>query len=243
MSKRLAFAAVIALALIAVGVASGPRELTTPLDRAVAIATLPCGSAQTARSSGVVIDDRTVLTVAHALFDSQDFAVLDSLGRWHDGRIRHLDVELDLATIEVGGIRSTRLAGAEARVDDQISMHGAASSGTVRGEVVRRVRMTAPTIGSDESSARSGYELALDIDPGDSGAGVFDANGDIAALVFARSTSDQSTAWATSSIEFATVHGRRDAVLAPCESDSQQKLDLSQLELGQLAASATTRWS
>ena len=44
---------------------------------------------------------------------------------------------------------------------------------------------------------RPGYELAATVEPGDSGGGVFDADGRLLAVVFASSRNHPDRAWAT----------------------------------------------
>ena len=100
--------AALVLALISVGLVQGGPEtwVDSTDERAVRIATIPCDTNIQSASTGVVIDDRTVLTVAHALFESREFAVRDHRGRWHGGEVIRLDLEQDLAVVRIDDVRA-----------------------------------------------------------------------------------------------------------------------------------------
>ena len=99
MSLRHVLVAVVAIGLLVVGTRGvSETRISSVDDRAVEFATLPCVGIQST-SSGYVIDDETVLTVAHALYETRDFAVLDSAGVWRRGEIVRLDLALALIHI------------------------------------------------------------------------------------------------------------------------------------------------
>lgn len=211
--------------LAAVTLTPGTARLSVD-ERAVEIASLPCNRGLQSTSSGFLIDDRTVVTVAHALYESQDHAVLDAAGTWHRATIRAFDLERDLAILDVGALRATPFETARARSEQSVALVGGAASGTVAGTVVRRVRMTTDIIGGDDTSERSGYELSLEIEPGDSGGAVVDEQDRLVAVIFARSTRNQNRSWATAASEIALT-GRQSLPVWDCPLAGVTELDLA----------------
>ena len=203
--------------------------------RAVAIATLPCETNLQATSSGFLVDDELVVTVAHAVFESQDFAVRDVSGLWHRASIEHLDLGRDLAVLRVKGLRATPARSGEAAVDDRVRMVEGAASGTAAGSITRRVNVRTNVVGSEETAVRAGYELALEIEPGDSGAAVVDDDGRLVAIVFARSTRREAVTWSTSVAEVGLVLGLGDIPEWQCDPAFEAELDLTPPEQEQLA--------
>lgn len=218
--RRSLIAAVAVGLLVASTTGSEPRLVDTD-ERAVTIATLPCERNLQATSSGYLIDDELVITVAHAVFESRRVAAMDVDGVWHEAQIVHIDLERDLAALRVPGARSTpaTLALEPMASNDHIRLIGAATSGSVAGVVTRRVRITTNVVGSDAKSQRSGYELALPISVGDSGAAVLNDAGEVAAIVFAQSTKREGVSWATSAQEVTPILGRSDAPAWRCDRD------------------------
>lgn len=205
---------------------TGERRATTSAARPVAIATLPCHGGPQSTSSGFLVADQLVVTVAHAIFESRDFAVRDVAGEWHHATIEHLDLARDLALLRVGDLRATPVLFAAARADDPVRMLEGAASGTVGGSVIRRVNMRTNILGGDDASLRLGYELALEITPGDSGAAIIDDDGRLVAIVFARSTRLPSVTWSTSVDEVRAVLGRGEIPSWDCGPDLGVELEL-----------------
>lgn len=198
-----ALAVLAAVGLVVSGLATvGERSITSLDERSVVIAILPCSGLQS-NATGFVIDDRTVLTVAHGIHESRDVAVRDNWGTWHRPEILRLDLENDLAVLRVDDLRGRALEAAPSRrvsewVGTPVRLLNGASSGDVDGEIVRRVNITTNVIGDrDRQSARSGYEVRIGIGPGDSGAALVDDEERLVGVVFARSTRRQDATWAT----------------------------------------------
>ncbi len=205
--------------------ASGPR-ITETADRSVTIATLPCATDLQSRSSGFVLADELVVTVAHAIYDSRDFAVRDSTGRWHHAKLQHLNRDVDLAVLRVRTLPASPAPLRVAERGDPIVVLDGAASGTTEGQVLRRVRITTAIVGDLSVTAqRSGYELGITVQGGDSGAGVLDADANLVGLVFARSTRGEA-AWAISASEIQEALSRRDVAPWTCRSRSNAELRL-----------------
>ena len=188
----------------------GEDRIVDVQDRAVEIATLPCHTSQQSTSSGIVMDDELVLTVAHALFESRDFAVRDASGRWHAAYAEYLDLERDLALVRVEGLEASPIDRAAAADEgDGVVLLEGASSGTVPGTVMRPVRIRTEVVGDrDRVNRRRGYEVALEIQAGDSGAALVNEAGELVGVVFARSTRRASVTWATAISEVDEIVGR-----------------------------------
>lgn len=224
---------VIALGLVTAlawpGAAVTPR-ITENRQRPVTIATLPCSTRLQSTSSGFVIDDELVVTVAHAIYESRDFAVRDSTGRWHHASVQFMDLERDLAVLRVRALGATPMATRPAMNGDRVVMLEGAASGTVGGEIMRRVGITTEVIGDrSQSTRRSGYELTIDIQGGDSGSAVIDESGSLVGVVFARSTG-RDASWATSVTEMAGIVDARGVPEWTCDRPSDAELVLEPLE-------------
>jgi S1-C subfamily serine protease len=209
---------------------ASPR-ITETDQRPVTIAVLPCRDNLQTTSSGFVIDDELVVTVAHGIYESRDFAIRDATGRWHDAKVIHLDLEKDLAVLRVRTLPASPMTLRVAERDDPVRMVEGAASGTTVGEVMRRVRLTTAVIGDlSTKTARSGYELSVDIKGGDSGAAIVDVDDHLVGLVFARSTR-RDAAWATSVTEIERALDRRTVPEWECERRSNTELIREQREL------------
>jgi len=215
----LAFSLVTTLALPA-------DRITDTSGRPVFIASLPCSNRLQATSSGFVMTDETVVTVAHALFESRDFAVRDAAGNWHEATVRYMDLERDLAVLAVPGLRADDMTTGRASAGTAVRVVDGSASGTIEGEVLRPVRISTEIIGdTSQQSERSGYELSTPVIGGDSGAAVVDDDDNLIGVIFARSTRREA-AWATSVSEIDAVLGLEGVPSWECEPDPEARLDL-----------------
>lgn len=214
---RLATAGV-AVGLLAILATSTPSPTANEL-RPVAIATMPCSPSVQTKSSGFVIEDGVVITVAHAIYESREFAVQDSMGDWHQATVQYMDLERDLAVLVVDGLAAPAMEIASAARGDQVRMLDGAASGVVDGQVLRPVRITTEVIGDlERTTQRPGYELSLEIAGGDSGSAIVDGDGSLVAVVFARSTRREAS-WATSALEVQDIQNQRGVPEWQCEID------------------------
>lgn len=185
-------------------------------DRSVILATTPCEGDKDSGASGMLIGDQTVITVAHAIVDAKEIFVRDYELEWRRAEVRHVDRDRDLALLTVPGLRATDMAVTSAQGSDRVTMLDGLATGTASGEVMRRVSITTNRIGSDTSAQRRGYELALDVERGDSGAGVVDAEGRLVGVIFAQSSRRAGVAWATDLSDVPEVLGARTPFRPPC---------------------------
>ena len=214
----------VAMAMAVETLLSGPSSRVS--DRAVAIASLPCTPGPQSTSSGFVIDHQLVVTVAHAIYESNEFALRDATGRWHRPVIMHMDLDLDVTVLYVPGLAAAPLPASQLGADDFVRVIEGAASGTNSGAVLRRVRLTTEVIGDGErTSERSGYELSVPIKPGDSGSAVVDADDNLIGMIFARSTQREAS-WATSASEIFQALDRREVPSWDCSNPSGASLIL-----------------
>lgn len=216
----------IAVGLVAIIGTNRAPDRPTQVDRPVAIATMPCSPSLQTTSSGFLIEEGIVITVAHAIYESREFAIQDSTGEWHRATVQHMDLERDLAVLAVDNLAVSPMQLVTAVAGDSVRMLNGAASGVVDGEILRQVRITTEVIGDlDQKSQRSGYELSVDILGGDSGAAIVDDDENLVGVVFARSTR-RDASWATSASEVQEIRDRSGGPEWECERDSDVPLVL-----------------
>ena len=142
-------------------------------------------------ATGVATGDGRVLTVAHALTGGR---AVDVAGR--RATVLRVDRRLDLALLSVPGLRApaVRLGGDARRVGIPVLREHRPRTlcGTIRRQVLVRWREQP----DDPPQPRPGLEVAVRIDPGDSGAPVVDRDGRVLGVLYARSSDTPGTAWA-----------------------------------------------
>ncbi len=143
----------------------------------VSVAARGCRPTATA-AMGVVVGDGLVATVAHAVAGEEEITVHDADGVAHGATVVAIDAGLDAAVLRVDGL-------------------GTVTGGTdLPVEVVRSVTIRTTDIYGEGEHLRPGLELAGVVQPGDSGAPVFDDDGRLVGLVWARSRERDDRAWA-----------------------------------------------
>jgi len=182
--------------------ATAPAAVTQAEERAVTIRTTGCGDASVTTGSGVVIGQANVITAAHVVVGATDVFVE---GVDEPAAVFLLDKSRDLALIKAPGVDAEPVELVEVREGDEVWVVGAATSGTVGATVARRLVMDVDDVRATSSSERSGYELDAAIAGGDSGAGVFDADGRLAGIVFAVPSERTSASFAVDATEIEAV--------------------------------------
>jgi S1-C subfamily serine protease len=149
-------------------------------------------------ATGVAAGDGRVLTVAHALSGRH---AVTAAGR--PARVVRVDRRLDLALLEVPGLRAPALRfGRDARRVALVVVRGRRPrmvSGSIRRHVLVRWRDQP----GDPPRDRPGIELAASVEPGASGAPVIDGDGRLLGVLYARS--GDGTAWAVDASAARTV--------------------------------------
>ena len=148
----------------------------------VRIRAIGCESERT--GTGVVIDGE-VLTNRHVVAGARAVMVTSS-----DGTDRKVDsaraaADLDIAVLKVGGLlRGDRLESLGDPADGEAVTIGGFAFGGRRIE--RTVRVAAHEAGTTEADPPRLFRLDGAVEPGESGSPVFDRNGRVAGLVYAR---------------------------------------------------------
>ncbi len=153
--------------------------------------------------TGVWVGAHLILTAAHVVAGAQRIDVVDSVGRVMTAQPLAFDPQQDVALLRVHPTTQVRRA---VRFVKRLTTGPASvgllnrSSGAglvVPVRVLRNVLVNTTDIYDDARVSRPGYEIAAEIQPGDSGAPLL-VGGDVVGLVWARSVAHQGRAWVVS---------------------------------------------
>ena len=193
----------------------GPLQGThSPSGRAVTLEIGGCGDASSTVGSGVLFDDGVVVTAAHLVVQGDEFGVLFGDGTIATGQVLGLDLDKDLALIATARTGVSRVSTIAASAGDIGEVAGGATSGTVPYVVTQFANLSIEAVLGGERTSRAGYELDAATAGGDSGAGVYEAQGRLVGMVFAISAEGSST-WATASEEIVAFVDGIDPLARP----------------------------
>ena len=159
---------------------------------------LGCGGK--VEGSGFVVSPGVVVTNAHVVAGVHDLTVLDSAGKY-SATVVHFDPNEDLAVLRVSALKAPALA-----TDPGAVPSGAA--GAVLGYPEGGPLREADAVVLDETTAvgqniygqgtvrRAIYEVAADVQPGNSGGPLITSDGRVAGIVFAKSVSQDRVGYA-----------------------------------------------
>lgn len=137
----------------------------------------------------MIVDDGWVLASAHVVSGAGSVEVSGPFGSGV-GEIVVVDVDADLALLRVDGATAAPLRVAAAESGDVVTLAGGGPSGAVDTTVLRPVEVRIEAVRSTERTSRLGYEIDTRVALGDSGGGVFDADGALVGVVFGRPLED-----------------------------------------------------
>jgi len=142
-------------------------------------------------AGGVVVDEGLVLTAAHVVAGAEGpLEVRLASGGSRPAAIVGFDPDRDLAALAVTGLDSVAAQVADG-VAGESGMIVSFSRDGARTDtpfvVERQISATGEDIYGEGDVSRQALELAAEIEPGMSGAGAFDDDGDLVGLVFAES--------------------------------------------------------
>ena len=183
------------------------RAIERAQESTVRIVVPACGGIQL--GSGWVAAESTVVTNAHVVAGGDEVTVEDSAGE-HPGTVVVFDPKTDVAVINVSG-----LAGPPLDLDTSEKERGTPGAtlgfpGTAGGDmVVHRAAVQAQYTASGRDIYgraivdRDVYEVRSRVRQGDSGGPFVLPNGDVAGVIFAASTTDDTTGYALTGAEVA----------------------------------------
>jgi S1-C subfamily serine protease len=172
--------------------------------------------------SGFVVRDGLVLTNAHVVAGASETAVEGPDGRRRTATIIGFDPNRDVALLSVPGLALPTLARDAGVVDEPGSVIGYPGGGS-QTESPARIAEQIDARGSDiyreTEVTRDVFVLAAALQPGDSGAPLFDQEGDVVGLAFAIDPSDDATAYALTTAELEAAlatFGTTEVSSGPC---------------------------
>lgn len=176
-------------------------------DSTVGVLATGCGPSASA-GSGIVLGARgQVVTVAHTVAGASSISIIDAAGTEWPAQLVAIDAAADLAVLSVETLAAPALPTGPVQLgaatayawsrDDGIDDHPV--------EVTKRLAITIDDIYGEESVQRSGIEVAGVVEVGDSGGPVVAPDGTVIGIVYARSRTRASTAFATDATEIERV--------------------------------------
>lgn len=193
----------------------------TAADRAVALRATGCFADHVQRGAGTLVGGDRVLTVAHTVAGAADIEVTLPDDRVQTATIAAIDTVRDLAVVVVDGADAPPVEEIELGAGDRGVFHRPGVALPRVFEIARSVNIGFTDIYDEGQHQRSGYELDAVVEEGDSGAGLFDAEGRLAGVIFATSRFGSDRAWATQVAEAASLleaaaSGDRTATAVDC---------------------------
>jgi S1-C subfamily serine protease len=176
-----------------------------------------CGQSQS--GTGFVVARDRIVTNAHVVAGVPEPVVEVPNGQALDGRVVYFDPDDDLAIIAVAGLEATPLdLAATLKVGDDAVIDGYPFGGPFSSgpaEVLAVSTEQIDDIYGSSTSDREVYSLAAHVNPGNSGGPLLTTSGDVAGVVFARSSTDDDLGYAMTNAELAPVVDRAAALSTP----------------------------
>ncbi|UKA58149.1 MarP family serine protease [Arthrobacter sp. FW306-2-2C-D06B] len=176
-----------------------------------------CGQNQT--GSGFVVSPGRVVTNAHVVAGVSQPVVEIPDGGALPGRVVYFDSQRDLAVVAVDGLPTAPLQlGADLPAGSPAAFAGYPHGGPFQSKpaaVEGISTLLVPDIYGDNPSPEQVYKLAGDVQPGNSGGPLLTTQGQVAGVVFAKTTSDVAVGYALTMDELSPV-----AKQAPSLSDA-----------------------
>ncbi|MGA0893315.1 MAG: trypsin-like peptidase domain-containing protein [Ilumatobacteraceae bacterium] len=203
-TSRTGVLAVCVVAVIAVAwsltMPDSDRDGVLALRTAVRIEALGC-SARPQLGVGNVVADGIVATVAHVVAGADSITATLSDGTVVAATVVAIDRETDVALLRIDtDVPPLGLGSPPESGDGTYAVWREGQPVTMEAYIVRRTGINAPTVDGDRKVERQGMQLRATVVNGDSGSIVV-SGGRAVGVVFARSTDDDTRAWATDVVE------------------------------------------
>jgi S1-C subfamily serine protease len=183
------------------------RSIDDELVSGVGVLALGCGSVASAGSGVVLGASGQVVTVAHTVAGATSIRVVGADGTEFDASVVAFDADADLAVLDVDGFNTPALAVGDVRLGDGTQIRWSIDEGVTsrQVEITQRLAITIDDIYGSATAQRSGFEFSGEVIGGDSGGPIISSNGDVLGIVYARSRSRPSTAFATDADQITAV--------------------------------------
>jgi S1-C subfamily serine protease len=155
------------------------------------------------RGSGAIVAEGRVATVAHLVAGAEAVVVRSAGGRPRPARLLALDVERDLALLQVEGLVGEPLARGKLKAgrEGRVLRFTTAGFDPTAFRLSRRVRARIPDLYGSRTVGRDALEIVAAVDPGDSGAALVDDAGALVGIVFASSRRVEGRSYAVAASE------------------------------------------
>ncbi len=192
----------------AVGSPPGDLDLAGPSTQQAAASVVRIdarGCNRRSSGSGFVLDTNLVVTNAHVVAGAEALLVHTPRGLPRDAEVVAFDADRDLALLAVDGLDLPALARGPASVQSHAFVIGHPGGQETQRVAPVRIDRRREAIGrdifDDRPASRRVLVLAADLERGDSGAPVIDAEGRVVGVVFAVSPDRPTTAFALDDTE------------------------------------------
>jgi S1-C subfamily serine protease len=176
----------------------------SPQNRALSIETTACGHASRTSGAGVIVGHGLALVAAHVVIGATEVTVLSD-DRRLPAKIVRLDTRTDLALLTVNDLEGSTVRLGTAKAGDTVNIIGGGPTPSLDVVISKPVEVRIEEVRSQVRSSRTGYEIEHRVQLGDSGAGVFDDNGDLIGVVFGRIGEEQERSFIVDAEEIAEI--------------------------------------
>lgn len=207
MRRQTALVLVVGGLLAACGSGGADTSTVDVAASTVGILASGCGPSASAGSGVALGGPGQIVTVAHTVAGSAVITVVDAAGSEWPAQVVAIDPEADLAVLSVADFPAAALTTGKVQLGDATAHRWSRDAGVGEQpvEVTKRLAITIDDIYGERSAQRSGIEIAGDVLVGDSGGPVVAPDGTVIGIVYARSRSRASTAFATDATEIERV--------------------------------------
>lgn len=163
---------------------------------------------QVQQGSGVVLGPDLVVTNAHVVAGEETTTLETIEGRRVDADVVAFDPDRDLAVLRAEGLDLPALTLGRTEPGARGAVFGHPGGGDLRlapFEIAREVRALGRDLYGEDAVSRTVYFLAASLEPGDSGAPLVDATGQVVGIAFAIAPDRDDVAYALTPDEVETV--------------------------------------